>query len=153
MDDEILSLIEQMRQEQQGNNGISVTGVQQLSQGLLSNSNNSLQALQKNKNTGAQLANNMVAQGQQQTQEAMQSKNALMNQQANLATQTEQQALSAAQQAQQSQQGGGLGALLKLGAMIASGGGAAAGAESAVGSQMADMSWKDLGKNGFLNWF
>lgn len=151
MNDEILSLIEQMQQGQ-NNTGVGASGVQQLSKGLL-NSNNGFQAIQKLGGTSSQIANNMVAQGQQQTQEAIQGKNALQNQRDNLMSQAEQQANNALQQNQQ--QGSGLGTLLKIGAMIASGGGSAAAegtAGSAVGSQLADMSWKKLGSSGALSW-
>ena len=98
-------------------------------------------------------AQNMATQGQQQTQIAMQGKNALMNQMDSQAAQTQQQAMQAAQQ--QQQQGGGLGKLLRLGLIISSAGGAGAaeGATASLGENaLANSAWQDMANKGMLSW-
>ena len=112
-----------------------------------------LQAMQQMMGKTSNAAQNMAAQGQQQTQVAMQGKNDLMNQMDSQAAQTQQQAMQAAQQ--QQQQGGGLGKLLRLGLIISSAGGAGAdeGATASLGENaLANSAWQDMANKGMLSW-
>ena len=122
-------------------------------QGLLGSGQGGLQAMQQMMGKTSNAAQNMAAQGQQQTQVAMQGKNALMNQMDSQAAQTQQQAMQAAQQLQQ--QGGGLGKLLRLGLIISSAGGAGAaeGATASLGENaLANSAWQDMANKGMLSW-
>lgn len=103
MGDEFTTLLEKYRQPNNEMEGIFIyqqepaqeaNQNQQVIQGLLGNSSN--------------LANNLLAQSQQQTAEAMNAKNAFLNQQEALAQQTQAQGAQLAEQERRKQQGGGL---------------------------------------------
>lgn len=153
MGNDLASLLEQMERNQ-GNvyNDMNNDTVQPM-QGLLGSGQGGLQAMQQMMGKTSNAAQNMAAQGQQQTQVAMQGKNALMNQMDSQAAQTQQQAMQAAQQ--QQQQGGGLGKLLRLGIIISSAGGAGAaeGATASLGENaLANSAWQDMANKGMLSW-
>ena len=153
MGNDLASLLEQMERNQ-GNvyNDMNNDTVQPM-QGLLGSGQGGLQAMQQMMGKTSNAAQNMAAQGQQQTQAAMQGKNALMNQMDSQAAQTQQQAMQAAQQ--QQQQGGGLGKLLRLGLIISSAGGAGAaeGATASLGENaLANSAWQDMANKGMLSW-
>lgn len=155
MENNLASLLEQMKRNQ-GNvyNDMNNDTIQPM-QGLLGSGQGGLQAMQQMMGKTSNAAQNMVAQGQQQTQAAMQGKNALMSQMDSQAAQTQQQAMQAAQQ---QQQGGGLGKLLRLGLMIsgaggAGGAGAAEGATASLGENaLANSAWQDMANKGMLSW-
>lgn len=152
MENNLASLLEQMKRNQ-GNvyNDMNNDTIQPM-QGLLGSGQNGLQAMQQMMGKTSNAAQNMVAQGQQQTQSAMQGKNALMSQMDSQAAQTQQQAMQAAQQ---QQQGGGLGKLLRLGLIISSAGGAGAaeGATASLGENaLANNAWQDMANKGMLSW-
>lgn len=154
MGNDLASLLEQMKRNQ-GNvyNDMNNDTIQPM-QGLLGSGQGGLQAMQQMMGKTSNAAQNMAAQGQQQTQVAMQGKNALMNQMDSQAAQTQQQAMQAAQQ-QQQQQGGGLGKLLRLGLIISSAGGAGAaeGATASLGENaLANSAWQDMANKGMLSW-
>ena len=153
MGNDLASLLEQMKRNQ-GNvyNDMNNDTIQTM-QGLLGSGQGGLQAMQQMMGKTSNAAQNMAAQGQQQTQAAMQGKNALMNQMDSQAAQTQQQAMQAAQQ--QQQQGGGLGKLLRLGLIISSAGGAGAaeGATASLGENaLANSAWQDMANKGMLSW-
>ena len=153
MGNDLASLLEQMKRNQ-GNvyNDMNNDTIQPM-QGLLGSGQGGLQAMQQMMGKTSNAAQNMAAQGQQQTQVAMQGKNALMNQMDSQAAQTQQQAMQAAQQ--QQQQGGGLGKLLRLGLSISSAGGAGAaeGATASLGENaLANSAWQDMANKGMLSW-
>ena len=153
MGNDLASLLEQMKRNQ-GNvcNDMNNDTIQPM-QGLLGSGQGGLQAMQQMMGKTSNAAQNMAAQGQQQTQVAMQGKNALMNQMDSQAAQTQQQAMQAAQQ--QQQQGGGLGKLLRLGLIISSAGGAGAaeGATASLGENaLANSAWQDMANKGMLSW-
>lgn len=153
MGNDLASLLEQMKRNQ-GNvyNDMNNDTIQPM-QGLLGSGQGGLQAMQQMMGKTSNAAQSMAAQGQQQTQVAMQGKNALMNQMDSQAAQTQQQAMQAAQQ--QQQQGGGLGKLLRLGLIISSAGGAGAaeGATASLGENaLANSAWQDMANKGMLSW-
>ena len=153
MGNDLASLLEQMKRNQ-GNvyNDMNNDTIQPM-QGLLGSGQGGLQAIQQMMGKTSNAAQNMAAQGQQQTQVAMQGKNALMNQMDSQAAQTQQQAMQAAQQ--QQQQGGRLGKLLRLGLIISSAGGAGAaeGATASLGENaLANSAWQDMANKGMLSW-
>lgn len=156
MQNNLVSLLEQMKQNQGNVYDDMNNDTIQPTQGLLGSGQGGLQAMQQMMGKTSNAAQNMVAQGQQQTQAAMQGKNALMSQMDSQAAQTQQQAMQAAQQ--QQQQGGGLGKLLQLGLMIsgaggAGGAGAAEGATASLGENaLANSAWQDMTKKGMISW-
>ena len=167
MDDEITTLIDMMRKQQEENNFGSMGSRQQLQSGLLGNAypngGANAQAMKQLSGNASQLAGSMVNQGQHQTQQAMQAKNNLQGQMDSLSAQTQQQAASALQQqqAQQAREQQGLANMIKIGMMIY-GGGAGGGAEAAAGEgaaaslgaeKLAGMEWDNLLKNNSLKWF
>lgn len=167
MDDEITTLIDMMRKQQEANSFGSMGSRQQLQSGLLgnaySNGGANAQAMKQLSGNASQLAGSMVNQGQHQTQQAMQAKNNLQGQMDSLSAQTQQQAASALQQqqAQQAREQQGLANMIKIGMMIY-GGGAGGGAEAAAGEgaaaslgaeKLAGMEWDNLLKNNSLKWF
>lgn len=167
MDDEITTLIDMMRKQQEANNFGSMGSRQQLQSGLLGNAypngGANAQAMKQLSGNASQLAGSMVNQGQHQTQQAMQAKNNLQGQMDSLSAQTQQQAASALQQqqAQQAREQQGLANMIKIGMMIY-GGGAGGGAEAAAGEsaaaslgaeKLAGMEWDNLLKNNSLKWF
>ena len=167
MDDEITTLIDMMRKQQEANSFGSMGSKQQLQSGLLGNAypngGANAQAMKQLSGNASQLAGSMVNQGQHQTQQAMQAKNNLQGQMDSLSAQTQQQAASALQQqqAQQAREQQGLANMIKIGMMIY-GGGAGVGAEAAAGEgaaaslgaeKLAGMEWDNLLKNNSLKWF
>ena len=167
MDDEITTLIDMMRKQQEANSFGSMGSRQQLQSGLLGNAypngGANAQAMKQLSGNASQLAGSMVNQGQHQTQQAMQAKNKLQGQMGSLSAQTRQQAASALQQqqAQQAREQQGLANMIKIGMMIY-GGGAGGGAEAAAGEgaaaslgaeKLAGMEWDNLLKNNSLKWF
>lgn len=153
MGNDLASLLEHMKRNQ-GNvyNDMNNDTIQPM-QGLLGSGQGGLQAMQQMMGKTSNAAQNMATQGQQQTQIAMQGKNALMNQMDSQAAQTQQQAMQAAQQ--QQQQSGGLGKLLRLGLIISSAGGAGAaeGATASLGENaLANSAWQDMANKGMLSW-
>ena len=175
MDDEITTLIDMMRKQQEANSFGSMGSKQQLQSGLLGNAypngGANAQAMKQLSGNASQLAGSMVNQGQHQTQQAMQAKNNLQGQMDSLSAQTQQQAASALQQqqAQQAREQQGLANMIKIGMMIY-GGGAGGGAEAAAGGgaeaaagegaaaslgaeKLAGMEWDNLLKNNSLKWF
>ena len=167
MDDEITTLIDMMRKQQEANSFGSKGSKQQLQSGLLGNAypngGANAQAMKQLSGNASQLAGSMVNQGQHQTQQAMQAKNNLQGQMDSLSAQTQQQAASALQQqqAQQAREQQGLANMIKIGMMIY-GGGAGGGAEAAAGEgaaaslgaeKLAGMEWDNLLKNNSLKWF
>ena len=167
MDDEITTLIDMMRKQQEANNFGSMGSRQQLQSGLLGNAypngGANAQAMKQLSGNASQLAGSMVNQGQHQTQQAMQAKNNLQGQMDSLSAQTQQQAASALQQqqAQQAREQQGLANMIKIGMMIY-GGGAGGGAEATAGEgaaaslgaeKLAGMEWDNLLKNNSLKWF
>ena len=104
MDDEITTLIDMMRKQQEANSFGSMGSRQQLQSGLLGNAypngGANAQAMKQLSGNASQLAGSMVNQGQHQTQQAMQAKNNLQGQMDSLSAQTQQQAASALQQQQ-----------------------------------------------------
>ena len=167
MDDEITTLIDMMRKQQEANSFGSMGSKQQLQSGLLGNAypngGANAQAMKQLSGNASQLAGSMVNQGQHQTQQAMQAKNNLQGQMDSLSAQTQQQAASALQQqqAQQAREQQGLANMIKIGMMIY-GGGAGGGAEATAGEgaaaslgaeKLAGMEWDNLLKNNSLKWF
>ena len=167
MDDEITTLIDMMRKQQEANSFGSMGSRQQLQSGLLGNAypngGANAQAMKQLSGNASQLAGRMVNQGQHQTQQAMQAKNNLKGQMDSLSAQTQQQAASALQQqqAQQAREQQGLANMIKIGMMIY-GGGAAGGAEATAGEgaaaslgaeKLAGMEWDNLLKNSSLTRF
>ena len=167
MDDEITTLIDMMRKQQEANSFGSMGSRQQLQSGLLGNAypngGANAQAMKQLSGNASQLAGSMVNQGQHQTQQAMQAKNNLQGQMDSLSAQTQQQAASALQQqqAQQAREQQGLANMIKIGMMIY-GGAAGRGAEAAAGEgaaaslgaeKLAGMEWDNLLKNNSLKWF
>ena len=167
MDDEITTLIDMMRKQQEANSFGSMGSRQQLQSGLLGNAypngGANAQAMKQLSGNASQLAGSMVNQGQHQTQQAMQAKNNLQGQMDSLSAQTQQQAASALQQqqAQQAREQQGLANMIKIGMMIY-GGGAGSGAEAAAGEgaaaslgaeKLAGMESDNLLKNNSLKWF
>ena len=167
MDDEITTLIDMMRKQQEANSFGSMGSRQQLQSGLLGNAypngGANAQAMKQLSGNASQLAGSMVNQGQHQTQQAMQAKNNLQGQMDSLSAQTQQQAASALQQqqAQQARYQQGLAKMIKIGMMIY-GGGAGGGAEATAGEgaaaslgaeKLAGMEWDNLLKNNSLKWF
>lgn len=167
MDDEITTLIDMMRKQQEANSFGSMGSRQQLQSGLLGNAypngGANAQAMKQLSGNASQLAGSMVNQGQHQTQQAMQAKNNLQGQMDSLSAQTQQQAASALQQqqAQQAREQQGLANMIKIGMMIY-GGGAGGGAEATAGEgaaaslgaeKLAGMEWDNLLKNNSLKWF
>ena len=153
MGNDLASLLEQMKRNQ-GNvyNDMNNDTIQPM-QGLLGSGQGGLQAMQQMMGKTSNAAQNMAAQGQQQTQVAMQGKNDLMNQMDSQAAQTQQQAMQAAQQ--QQQQGGGLGKILRLGLIITRAGraGEAEGATASLGENaLANSAWQDMANKGMLSW-
>ena len=124
MDDEITTLIDMMRKQQEANSFGSMGSRQQLQSGLLGNAypngGANAQAMKQLSGNASQLAGSMVNQGQHQTQQAMQAKNNLQGQMDSLSAQTQQQAASALQQqqAQQAREQQGLANMIKIGMMI-----------------------------------
>ena len=167
MDDEITTLIDMMRKQQEANSFGSMGSKQQLQSGLLGNAypngGANAQAMKQLSGNASQLAGSMVNQGQHQTQQAMQAKNNLQGQMDSLSAQTQQQAASALQQqqAQTAREQQGLANMIKIGMMIY-GGGAGGGADAAPGEgaaaslgaeKLAGMEWDNLLKNNSLKWF
>ena len=167
MDDEITTLIDMMRKQQEANSFGSMGSKQQLQSGLLGNAypngGANAQAMKQLSGNASQLAGSMVNQGQHQTQQAMQAKNNLQGQMDSLSAQTQQQAASALQQqqAQQAREQQGLANMIKIGMMIY-GGAAGRGAEAAAGEgaaaslgaeKLASLEWDNLLKNNSLKWF
>lgn len=167
MDDEMTTLIDMIRKQQQANSFGSMGGGQQLQSGLLGNAypngGANAQAMKQLSGNASQLAGSMVNQGQHQTQQAMQAKNNLQGQMDSLSAQTQQQAASALQQqqAQQAREQQGLANMIKIGMMIY-GGGAGGGAEAAASEgaaaslgaeKLASLEWDNLLKNNSLKWF
>ena len=76
MDDEITTLIDMMRKQQEANSFGSMGSRQQLQSGLLGNAypngGANAQAMKQLSGNASQLAGSMVNQGQHQTQQAMQ---------------------------------------------------------------------------------
>lgn len=165
MDDEMSTLIDMIKKQQQSNGFGSIGGSQPLASGLLGNTYSgngaNTQAMKQLSGNASQLAGSMFNQGQQQTQQAMQAKNNLQGQMDSLSAQTQQQAASALQQqqTQQAREQQGLANVIKMGMTLFGGGagGAAAAGESAAASlgaeKLADMSWDNLLKNNSLRWF
>lgn len=168
MDDEMTTLIDMIRKQQQANGFGNMGGSQQLASGLLGNAypgnGANAQAMKRLSGNASQLAGSMVNQGQQQTQQAMQAKNNLQGQMEGLSAQTQQQAASALQQqqAQQAREQQGLANMIQIGMMLYGGGAGAGGVEAAASEKaaaslgaekLADMSWNNLMKNNSLKWF
>lgn len=168
MDDEMTTLIDMIRKQQQATSFGNMGGSQQLASGLLGNAHPgngaNVQAMKRLSGNTSQLAGNMVNQGQKQTQQAMQAKNNLQGQMDGLSAQTQQQAASALQQqqAQQAREQQGLANMIQIGMMLYGGGAGAGGAEAAASEKaaaslgaekLADMSWNNLLKNNSLKWF
>ena len=168
MDDEITTLIDMMRKQQEANNFGSMGSRQQLQSGLLGNAypngGANAQAMKQLSGNASQLAGSMVNQGQHQTQQAMQAKNNLQGQMDSLSAQTQQQAASALQQqqAQQAREQQGLANMIQIGMMLYGGGAGGAGAEAAASEgaaaslgaeKLAGMEWDNLLKNNSLKWF
>ena len=168
MDDEITTLIDMMRKQQEANNFGSMGSRQQLQSGLLGNAypngGANAQAMKQLSGNASQLAGSMVNQGQHQTQQAMQAKNNLQGQMDSLSAQTQQQAASALQQqqAQQAREQQGLANMIKIGMMLYGGGAGGAGAEATASEgaaaslgaeKLASLEWDNLLKNNSLKWF
>ena len=168
MDDEITTLIDMMRKQQEANSFGSMGSKQQLQSGLLGNAypngGANAQAMKQLSGNASQLAGSMVNQGQHQTQQAMQAKNNLQGQMDSLSAQTQQQAASALQQqqAQQAREQQGLANMIQIGMMLYGGGAGGAGAEAAASEgvaaslgeeKLAGLEWDNLLKNNSLKWF
>ena len=168
MDDEITTLIDMMRKQQEANSFGSMGSKQLLQSGLLGNAypngGANTQAMKQLSGNASQLAGSMVNQGQHQTQQAMQAKNNLQGQMDGLSAQTQQQATSALQQqqAQQAREQQGLANMIQIGMMLYGGGAGGAGAEAAASEgaaaslgaeKLASLEWDNLLKNNSLKWF
>lgn len=168
MDDEITTLIDMMRKQQEANSFGSMGSKQLLQSGLLGNAypngGANAQAMKQLSGNASQLAGSMVNQGQHQTQQAMQAKNNLQGQMDSLSAQTQQQAASALQQqqAQQAREQQGLANMIQIGMMLYGGGAGGAGAEAAASEgaasslgaeKLAGLEWDNLLKNNSLKWF